>query len=76
MSDLLAIEEAPNNITIWAWIETDEGKWFWSLAEKNGDDWVGVTAWDEHSNHNSFYDYGWKVLGWKKLEQPEAPQAG
>ena len=73
MSDLLALDDCPNNKIVWAWVATDEEQWLWALAEKKGSDWVGVNAWNAAPEYNSFDDYGWTVLGWKELEQPDSP---
>jgi hypothetical protein len=73
MSELLPADAAPNHITVWAWVEADDGECFWKLAERYGDEWVGVTAWSDYQIYEDFRDYGWTVLGWRQLERPEEP---
>lgn len=71
---LLPVSDAPNNKTVWACVRADEDKWFWILAERIDNDWVGLHAWSEGQCSRTFDDYGWTVLGWANLVTPHVGQ--
>lgn len=67
------ISETPKYKIVWAFVQDNvTGHTFWTLAEFNGSDWVGVQAWDAHQNHNTFEYYDWVVMGWEDVTEPSS----
>lgn len=68
------VSTAPTNKTVWALVATEfEVTSFWTIAEYNGSEWVGLSPWDEHPSYTTFEDLNWTVKGWTELVAPPAP---
>ena len=65
------LHEVPKNKIIWVYVWAQKSNdYFWTLGSYNGSEWVGISAWDDHPNHNTFLDYELHPLGWEELVEP------